>query len=130
MGHQIRRETPEFEELYAQAYYLRTEKRMTIGAIANELNISDYQVRGLLVQPNGKLPRKHRYRAVYPYLEHWVLTEYGSVAACSRALGWRTNTLESLLYWGGPYTRKEQIDKLLAMSGLTYETAFKEAADQ
>lgn len=130
MYERIRRNTPEFDELRGRAYDLRTQKQMTITQIAGEMNLSFNQVRGLLANDDGILPRKHKYKAVYPQLENWMLSEYGSVAACSRALGWRNTTLDNLIYWGGVFTRKEQIDQLLALSGLTYEAAFKEAEDK
>lgn len=127
MYERIRRNTPEFDELRSRAYDLRTHKQMTITQIAQEMGLSFNQVRGLLANDDGILPRKHKYKAVYPQLENWMLSEYGSVAACSRALGWRNTRLESLIYWGGPLIHKEKIDQILALSGLTYEAAFKEA---
>lgn len=100
---------------------------MTISQIANELNISAYQVRGLLVNEQGKLPRKHRYKAVYPHLEAWANENFGSLAACARELGIRNSALEQIVYWGGEYTRKCVIDTILGKSGMSYEYAFKEA---
>lgn len=127
MSERIMKGTYEFEQLRAQALFLRTEKRMTIAQIADALNISRYQVRGLLTNENGRLPRKHTYKAVYPRLEAWAMENYESISACAMALGIRNTALEQIIYWGGVYTRKCVIDRILALSGMTYEEAFEEA---
>lgn len=126
MNERISRNSPEFEDFQRRAIYLRTEHKMTVEQIANEMCISPYQVRGLLVDKNGRLPRKHKYKPIYPNLEHWAISEYASISACARALGIRNTLLEAIVYWGGEFTRKVTIDKILELSGLTYEEAFKE----
>lgn len=123
----IQKHTIEHDDLYARAFELRTERQMTIAQIAEAIGITKYQVRTLLSAETGRLPRAHRYKPVYPYLEAWALKNYASISECARALGISNTSLEQIIYWGGPWTRKEIIDRILSLSGLTYETAFREA---
>ncbi len=116
-----------------QALKLRIEENMTYGEIADEMGVSRSYV-ALLLKDTVKKPNFHRWAwdsTPYPVLTQWMNEHQMSKMQLATALGYAPSSNSQYIV----YRRmregkldKSEIDKLIQITGLNYETLFRRMA--
>lgn len=70
-------------------------------------------------------PKERPLRYVYPGIEKWMRENKITIANLSRSIGYTTSAVNQVLL-GKNDPRKRFVDEVLALTGMTYEEAFKQ----
>lgn len=89
---------------------------------ASDKDIKDYIPRALAYSKNAKVDRAIS-KIVYPALRDWMVAHNYTMTTAAKLGKMNVTSFENALYGGNPI--KENIDKILAVTGLNYEQAFK-----
>lgn len=89
---------------------------------ASDKDIKDYIPRALAYSRNANIDRAIQ-KIVYPALRDWMVAHGYTMAYVAKLIGVAPATFSKTSYGGN--VMKENIDKILTVTGLTYEQAFK-----
>lgn len=105
-----------------QRMRLMRESGCTYQQIADEYGVSRQYVHQTL-RPKRKTPRGKRIVCVYPNVAAWMTEHDMSATKIASAIGVNLQTFLSIARGNG--ITKYTIDKLLALTGMTYEKFFE-----
>lgn len=113
------------EKIIAQEMY---KEGKSTASIAKELHYSSATIARNLFGGNGKAGRRLE-NAIYPGLVKWLADNNKTVTDFNVMVCGKKNQQMSLILHGTTMPNKRTIDKILAITGLTYEEAFRTAED-
>ena len=116
-----------------EALKLRVEENMTYAEIADQMGVSKAYV-ALLLKDSVKKPNFHRWAwdsTPYPVLTQWMNEHQMSKMQLATALGYAPSSNNQYVVYRrlreGNLTKNE-IDKLLRITGISYENLFRRMA--
>lgn len=89
---------------------------------ASDKDIKDYIPRALAYSKNARVDEAIG-KIVYPAIRDWMVAHNYSFHYAEKLMKMNGGVLATVLYGGN--TKKDKIDKILAVTGQTYEQAFK-----
>lgn len=112
----------------ADLYLAEREKGLTYRQIAQKYGVSKQAVHNVCAKQNGNFRPFTEETCVYPNLRQWLNDNRITKSEFIRRMGATYITQENARYAayfrGEHYPSKQTIDKMLAVTGLTYEQLF------
>ena len=109
-----------------QALQMRNEQKMTYQQIADSMGVSKAYI-GILLQGNNVTRNFHirdEASSAYPGLTRWMNKNQVTHAVLARKMGYVTSGQSLYSRIANGRIRKDDIDKLLEITGATYEELF------
>ena len=115
----------------ADMYIADRESGMTYTEIAEKYGVSRQAIHQVCAKRSiDRFKKITPERCIYPFVREWMNANKISVSEICRRLGWKSypsaHRMVDRYLRGRIYPKKETIDKLLGVTGLTYEQFFEE----